>query len=136
MQHHYDKNGREIEKTLQNGQLVEYQYDNRGFLTQHTWSRNQKRYFVSRQYDGDGRLVKLSDSDGKTMHYRYMPNGRLLQIRYPDDRDISYTHDDYDRVITQKDANRTEQYFVYKPEDKGRLSSLEINGSRIDFQLR
>ena len=133
LQHHYDKNGREIAKTLQNGHRIHYQYDHRGLLTEHVWSRNQKRHSVNRQYDADGRLVKLSDSDGQTMHYRYTPNGRLLQIRYPDDCAISYTLDDYDRVITQKDANQTEQHFVYKQEDKGRLSSLKINDSRIDF---
>ena len=133
LQHRYDKNGRVIEKTLQNGHQIESQYNSRGLLTQHTWNRYQKRHSVSRQYDGDGRLVKLSDSDGNAMHYRYTPNGRLLQMSYPDGRSISYTLDDYDRVITQKDANQTEQHFVYKPEDKGRLSRLKINGSRIDF---
>ena len=133
LHHRYDKNGREIEKTLQNGHHIHYQYDNRGLLTQHAWNRNQQRHTVSRQYDADGRLTQLSDSDGQTMHYRYTPNGRLLQLRYPDNRSISYTLDDYDRVITQKDANQTEQHFVYNPEDKGRLSSLKVNGSRIDF---
>ena len=133
LQHGYDKNGREIEKTLQNGQRIHYQYDNRGLLTQHSWNRKQKPYTVNRQYDADGRLVQLSDSNGQTMRYRYTPNGRLLQMRYPDDRSISYTLDDFDRVITQKDANQTEQHFTYKPEDQGRLSSLRVNGSRIDF---
>ncbi len=133
LQHRYDKNGREIEKTLQNGHLIEYQYDNRGLMTQQAWNRNQKRYVVNRQYDGDGRLVKLSDSDGQTMQYRYTSNGRLLRMRYPDNRSISYILDDYDRIITQKDANQTEQHFVYKPEDKGYLSSLKVNDSRIDF---
>ncbi len=133
LKHRYDKNGLEIERTLQSGHRIHYQYDNRGLLTQHTWGRNQKRHVVSRQYDADGRLVQLSDSDGQTMHYRYAPNGQLLQMSYPDGRSIRYTLDDYDRVITQKDANQTEQHFVYKPEDKGRLSSLKVNGSRIDF---
>ncbi len=132
-QHRYDKNGREIEKTLPSGHRIHYQYDNRGLLTQHSWNRNHNRHTVNRQYDGDGKLVKLSDSDGQTMHYRYTPNGRLLQMRYPDGRSISYTLDHYDRVITQKDANQTEQHFIYKPEDKGRLSSLAVNGSTIDF---
>ncbi len=132
-QHRYDKNGREIEKTLPSGHRIHYQYDNRGLLTQHSWNRNHNRHTVNRQYDGDGKLVKLSDSDGQTMDYRYTPNGRLLQMRYPDGRSISYTLDHYDRVITQKDANQTEQHFIYKPEDKGRLSSLTVNGSTIDF---
>ncbi len=67
------------------------------------------------------------------MSYRYTPNGRLLEMRYPDDRSLSYTLDNYDRIITQKDANQTEQHFVYKPEDKGRLSSLKVKGSEINF---
>ncbi len=133
LQHRYDKNGQEIEQTLQDGHRIHYQYDNRGLLTEQSWSRNQKRHTVSRQYDADGRLVKLSDSDGQTMHYRYTLNGRLLSMRYPDERSISYTLDDYDRIITQKDANQTEQHFIYNPEDKGRLSSLTVNRSRIDF---
>ncbi len=133
LQYRYDKNGRKIEKTLPNGQLVEYQYDRRGLLTQHVWDRRQKRHTVNRQYDDDGRMVRLSDSDGQTMHYRYAPNGRLLQMHYPDNRSISYTLDNYDRIIAQKDANQTEQHFIDKPEDKGRLSSLKVNGSRIDF---
>ena len=131
--HRYDKNGHEIEKTLQNGHRIHYQYDNRGRLTEQSWIRNQKRHTLSREYDADGRLVKVSDSDGQGMHYRYAPNGHLLEMRYPDDRSMSYTLDDYDRVITQKDPNQTEQHFIYNPEDKGRLSSLKVKGSRIDF---
>ena len=133
LQHRYNKNGQEIEKTLQNGHRVHYQYDKRGLLTQYAWSRNQKQYAVNRQYDADRRLVKLSDSNGQTMQYRYTPNGRLLQLRYPDNRSISYTLDGYDRVITQKDANQTEQHFIYNPKDNGRLSSIKLNGSRFDF---
>ena len=133
LKHRYDKNGREIEKILQNGHSIHYQYDNRGLLTEHAWNRHQKRHAIRRQYDADGRLVKLSDSDGHTMSYRYTPNGRLLEMRYPDDRSLSYTLDNYDRIITQKDANQTEQHFVYKPEDKGRLSSLKVKGSEINF---
>ncbi len=133
LKHRYDKNGHEIEKTLQDGQRIDYQYDNRGFLIQHAWSRHQKRYAISRQYDADGQLIKLSDSNGQIMHYRYTPNGHLLEMRYPDNRSISYTFDDYDRIIKQKDANQIEQHFVYKPEDKGHLSSLQVSGSRIDL---
>ncbi len=133
LKHRYDKNGQEIEKTLQNGHRIHYQYDNRGLLTQHTWNRHQTPYTVRHQYDGDGRLVKLGDSDGQTMHFCYAPNGYLLQMRYPDGRSISYTLDDYDRVITQKDANSREQHFIYNPEDKGHLSSIKVNNSRIDF---
>ena len=133
LKHHYDKNGREIEKVLQNGHLINYQYNNRGLLTQHAWNRNHKRLIVSHQYDADGRLVKLSDSDGQSMHYRYTPKGQLLEITYPDNRSILYTLDDYDRVISQQDANQTVQHFFYNTEDKGRLSSLQVNGSRIDF---
>ena len=102
-------------------------------MTQSTWSRHQKRHSVHRQYDADGRVVKISNSDGQAMHYHYTTNGHMLQMRYPDDRVISYTLDGYDRVITQKDANQSEQHFVYKPEDKGRISSIKVNGSDIDF---
>ncbi len=132
-QHRYDKNGQEVEKTLQNGHRINYQYDNRGLLTEQSWSRNQKRHTLSLQYDADRRLVTLSDSDGQSMHYRYTPNGHLLKIRFPDNRSISYTLDDYDRIIKQTDANQTEQHFIYQPKDKGRLSSLKVNSSRFDF---
>ena len=133
LKHRYDKNGREIEKTLQNGHKIHYQYDNRGLLTEHAWSRNQKRYAIRRQYDADSRLIQLSDSDNQTMHYRYTANGHLLKMHYPDDRSITYTLDEYDRIITQKDANQNEQHFIYKPEDKGHLSSLKVKGNSIDF---
>ena len=133
LKHRYDKNGREIKKIMQNGHSIHYQYDNRGLLTEHSWSRNQKRHAIRRQYDADGRLVKLSDSHGQTMDYRYTPSGHLLGIRYPDNRSLSFILDNYDRVITQKDANQTEQHFIYKPQDKGHLSSIKVNNSRIDF---
>ncbi len=131
--HRYDKNGQEIERTLQDGQRISYQYDKRGQLIEHAWNRNQTRYTVHRRYDADGRLVEINDSQGQAMHYRYTPNGHLLELRYPDDRSISYTLDDYDRVIAQKDANQQQRYFQYRPEDNGRLSSLSVDGSRIDF---
>ncbi len=133
IKHRYDKNGHEIEKTLHNGHRINYQYDNRGLLTEQSWNRNQKRHTLTREHDADGRLVKLSDSDGQSMHYRYTPNGHLLEMHYPNNRSISYTLDNYDRVITQKDPNQTEQHFIYNPEDKGHLSSLKVKGSRIDF---
>ncbi len=131
--HRYDKNGHEIEKILHNGHRINYQYDNRGFLTERSWNRNQKRHTIRREYNADGRLVKLSDSNGQSIHYRYTPNGHLLEMRYPDDRSISYTLDNYDRVIKQKDPSQIEQHFIYNPEDKGSLSSLKVNSSRIDF---
>ena len=133
LKHRYDKNGQEIEKVLQSGHRIQYQYDNRGLVTQQAWSRNDKRYDINRQYDADGRLVKLSDSDGQTILYRYTPNGYLLQMRYPDNHSISYTLDNFDRIITQKDANQNEHHFSYKPEDKGLLSSITANNNRIDF---
>ena len=134
LKHRYDKNGREIEKTLQDGHHINYQYDNRGFLTQHSWGRYQKRHTVSRRYDADGRLIKLSDSDGQTIDYRYTPNGHLLEIRYSDGYSINYNLDKYSRVIKQKNDNETVQKFSYKAKDKGHLSSISVNGSRIDFQ--
>ncbi len=132
-QYRYDKNGQKVEKVLQDGHRINYEYDARGLLTEQSWSRNQKRHTISRQYDADRRLVKLSDSDGKSIQYRYTPNGHLLEMRYPADHSISYTLDDYDRVIIQKDASQTEQHFIYNLKDKGHLSSLKVNGNRIDF---
>ena len=55
------------------------------------------------------------------MHYRYTPKGQLLEITYPDNRSIRYTLDDYDRVISQQDANQTVQHFFYNTEDNGRF---------------
>ncbi len=133
LKHRYDKNGKEIERTLQDGHRITYAYDKRGLLTQRSWNRDRKRYAVTHHYDADGRLTQVSDTDGQAMHYHYTLNGHLVEMHYPDNRSLHYTLDDYDRIIVQTDADQREQHYSYHPDDKGRLSSLTVNNSRIDF---
>ncbi len=131
--HTYDSNGREIERVLQDGHVIDYQYNPRGLLAARSWYRNQKPYRVDHHYDADGKLTALSDSESQWMHYHYAQNGTLKALYYPDDRSLTLERDAYDRVYQQTDANGTVQEWVYKNGDKGRLSQIMAGDSRINF---
>ena len=129
----YDKNGREIKRTLADGQQIHSRYDSRGKLTSKSWNRNQKRYEINGHYDADGRLTQMRDNSGQSMQYRYTTNGLMIEIKYPDDRLLSYTLDEYDRIIALKNVDQRQQYYTYATKDNGLLSNIRLGDSRIDF---
>ena len=131
--HNYDKNGHEIERILQDGHVITYQYSQRGMLTARSWYRNQKPYDVQHHYDEDGRLIAVSDSNSQWMHYHYASNGVLLEMQYPDNRTFKIERDGYDRPIKQTDVSGSEQTFTYW-EDNGLLSTITAADSKSYFQ--
>lgn len=129
----YDKNGREVLRTLRDGNEISYEYDERGLLVQRSWCRNNKRYSIHHHFDADGKLVTLEDTDNQWMHYRYSNTGQIIEMLYPDNQSLSFELDKYDRVIHQTDAHGMEQRFTYLPNDKGKLSGITSGKPHIGF---
>ena len=133
IQYHYDKNGRQTQKVLQNGHTVHYQYNTLGHLTSKNWYRDDKLYTLNYSYDTDGHLVRIADSDDKTIDYEYTPNGHLLSLHYPDGRSLSYHYDAYDRMTSQVDFNHLAQQFIYHEKDKGELSEVHYGDNKFIY---
>ena len=133
LQYRYDKNGNQTELILPDGHRITYAYNERGLRTHLRWQRDNSDYEVKQQYDAAGKLILISNNKGQKMRYRYSPEGFLLDLCYPDNLSLSYTLDDYNHVTVQKDVNQQERKFAYLPQDKGRLSSVQIGDSRVDF---
>ena len=130
--HHYDANGNEIERTLQDGHKIAYQYNARGMLIARAWNRNQQPYQARNHYDADGRLIAVSDNENQWLHYRYAPNGALMEMHYPDNRSLKIERDAFDRFYRQTDVNGVTQTWNYA-KDNGQLSHIETQDSKISF---
>jgi len=88
-------------------------------------------YTASYEYDGEGRLVKLTDwidaVDG--LRYGYDAVGRLLTITDYDDSVLTYTYDDGGNVLTMVDYHGNTTSYTYN--DIGQLDTLTAPGSKV-----
>jgi RHS repeat-associated protein len=88
-------------------------------------------YTANYEYDGDGRLVKLTDwidaVDG--LRYGYDAVGRLETITDYDDSVLTYTYDDGGNVLSMVDYHGNTTSYTYN--DIGQLDTLTAPGSKV-----
>jgi YD repeat-containing protein len=88
-------------------------------------------YTASYEYDGEGRLVKLTDwfdaVDG--LRYGYDAVGRLETITDYDDSVLTYTYDDGGNVLSMVDYHGNTTSYTYN--DIGQLDTLTAPGSKV-----
>ncbi len=88
-------------------------------------------YTANYEYDGEGRLVKLTDwidaVDG--LRYGYDAVGRLLTITDYDDSVLTYTYDDGGNVLSMVDYHGNTTSYTYN--DIGQLDTLTAPGSKV-----
>ena len=86
---------------------VSYTYDDNGNVL----TVSDKNGVIKREYDALNRIIKLTDTFGKTIQYTYDAVGNLASIIYPDNTAVNYTYDANNNLISVTDwANRVTSY--------------------------
>ncbi|MDQ7787816.1 MAG: MopE-related protein [Thermodesulfovibrionales bacterium] len=90
----YDSLNRLIQKTYPDGTSENYTFDSKGNILTAT-NKNISYGFT---YDGNGRMIKVTDSNGKVIEYDYDLTGNKTLLIYPDDSIVNYTYDNANRL--------------------------------------
>ena len=86
---------------------VSYTYDDNGNVL----TVSDKNGVIKREYDALNRIIKLTDTFGKSIQYTYDAVGNLASIIYPDNTAVNYTYDANNNLVSVTDwANRVTSY--------------------------
>jgi RHS repeat-associated protein len=145
----YFANGLIQQETGFDGRRTAYEYDLNGQLLKKTeFGDNGSDLVTEYQRDAAGRLLVKILPDGDEIHYGYDALGRLVNV---DDGNwpLAYEYDEQDRLITEHQGWATTRYeydsvgqlshcrlpdgskLDYRHLPGGRLSSIDLNGSRL-----
>ena len=130
----YDKYGRLIEETFDDGSTVTYTYDNTGALATMTDSATGRK--TTYYYDLIDRLVKYTEVGSNYNHsveYIYDARNNLTQLKETVngvEKIMDYIYDDQNRIksVTINGVTRTYAYDAY-----GRVSSKNFSGHGGDL---
>jgi RHS repeat-associated protein len=145
----YYPNGLIQQETGFDGRRTAYEYDLKGQLLKKTEFGDDGSELVTEyQRDTAGRLLVKTLADGEKIHYSYDALGRLVNVddgHWP----LAYEYDLQDRLITEHQGWGTLRYeydqlgqlshcrlpdgskLDYRHQSGGRLSSIDLNGSRL-----
>ncbi len=145
----YYSNGLIQQETGFDGRRTAYEYDLNGKLLKKTEFGDDGSELVTEyQRDASGRLLVKTLADGEEIHYSYDALGRLVNVddgHWP----LAYEYDVQDRLITEHQGWGTTRYeydsvgqlnhcrlpdgstLDYRHLSGGRLSSIDLNGSRL-----
>jgi RHS repeat-associated protein len=145
----YYPNGLIQQETGFDGRRTAYEYDLNGQLLKKTeFGDDGSELITEYQRDAAGRLLVKTLADGEEIHYSYDALGRLVNV---DDSNwpLAYEYDLQDRLITEHQGWGTTRYeydnlgqlshcrlpdgsnLDYRHQAGGRLSSIDLNGSRL-----
>ena len=86
---------------------VSYTYDDNGNVL----TVSDKNGLIQREYDALNRIIKLTDTFGKSIQYTYDAVGNLASIIYPDNMAVNYAYDANNNLVSVTDwANRVTSY--------------------------
>ncbi|WP_419789266.1 RHS repeat-associated core domain-containing protein [Pseudomonas koreensis] len=145
----YYSNGLIQQETGFDGRRTAYEYDLNGQLLKKIEFGDDGSELVSEyQRDASGRLLVKTLPDGEEIHYSYDALGRLVNVddgHWP----LAYEYDVQDRLVTEHQGWGTTRYeydsvgqlshcrlpdgstLDYRHLSGGRLSSIDLNGSRL-----
>ncbi|MBV4477881.1 RHS domain-containing protein [Pseudomonas sp. COW3] len=145
----YYSNGLIQQETGFDGRRTAYEYDLNGQLLKKTEFGDDGSELVTEyQRDASGRLLVKTLADGEEIHYSYDALGRLVNVddgHWP----LAYEYDVQNRLITEHQGWGTTRYeydnvgqlshcrlpdgskLDYRHQSGGRLSSIDLNGSRL-----
>ena len=145
----YYANGLIQQETGFDGRRTAYEYDLNGKLLKKTeFGDDGSELVTAYQRDTSGRLLVKTLADGEEIHYSYDALGRLVNVNdglWP----LAYEYDVQDRLITEHQGWGTTRYeydsvgqlsqcrlpdgstLDYRHLSGGRLSSIDLNGSRL-----
>jgi len=114
--------------TDQEGNVTQFQYNNRGLVTQKTDPFG--RVTIYTWYD-DGTLHTRTDRNGDTTTYSYTPTGKVDTISYQDGSTVHFTYDQHDRLHAMSDGLGTT---TYTRDAAGRVTSvIDANGNTVGY---
>ena len=86
---------------------VSYTYDDNGNVL----TVSDKNGVIKREYDALNRIIKLTDTFGKSIQYTYDAVGNLASIICPDNTAVNYSYDANNNLVSVTDwANRVTTY--------------------------
>jgi RHS repeat-associated protein len=94
---------------------VRYRFDGEGRLLQIS-DRNRNR--VSLSYDERGYLAEIADPAGRRISLGSDPEGRLTEVALPDGRDLDYAYDSEGRLERVTDLAGGETTYAYDSDDR------------------
>jgi RHS repeat-associated protein len=145
----YYANGLIQQETGFDGRRTAYEYDLNGQLLKKTELGDDDSELVTEyQRDSAGRLLVKTLPDGEEIHYSYDAHGNLVNV---DDGNwpLAYEYDLQNRLVTEHQGWGTLRYeydkqgnlshcrlpdgskLDYRHQPGGRLSSIDLNGSRL-----
>ena len=97
----------------------------------------QSGNFIEFTYDGNRKLLQITDSRGRTVTYEYNENGYLAYVTYQKGSDSvvdSYSYDASGRLVQFLDVSN--QYTFYSYDTENRIITIENIGglNRVDYQ--
>lgn len=113
----YDADSQLIQ-VRRNGEVSEsYTYDDNG--NRLAWQCDRQHHTA--RYDSQDRLIEADgvpyrfDADGFLMqrgetHFKYSAAGELLEVVFPDGRQVTYTYDSMNRRVARHDVSGTDRY--------------------------
>ncbi len=145
----YYANGLIQQETGFDGRRTAYEYDLNGQLLKKTeFGDDGSELITEYQRDAAGRLLVKTLADGEEIRYSYDALGRLVNVD-DDHWPLAYEYDVQDRLITEHQGWGTTRYeydsvgqlshcrlpdgstLDYRHLSGGRLSSIDLNGSRL-----
>ena len=115
LRHRYDDMNRLAETTGPEGTYLCIGYDANGNCIR----REENGHISSFRYDGLGRVILTTSSDGKACGYKYDGAGRITSIVHNDGREYMYSYDTAGRRTGY--SNSAGRSYTYKYDSMGRL---------------
>lgn len=121
----YDDDGNLIKETNGLGESSDFGYNPLGNVISSSWLRKGKSFNLAYDYNKDGKLIYLKDSNDESISYQYSSNNQLVSILHKNQQVLSFAYDDYDRLTKQTDPFGKTLHFHYDEKDRGKLSAIE-----------
>lgn len=105
--HVFNLAGQLTQTRLHDGQVLAYSYDELGRRK----TMGDATGTTSYEYDGAGRLTRVTHPNGKAIAYAYDPAGNRTGLTYPHGKTVSYGFDAAERLVTVTDwLNKVSSY--------------------------
>lgn len=119
----YDLNNRPTAMAYSDGRTVSFRYNRRGELVEmKDWNGT-----AAMERDVLGRLVKVTDHNGRETGFAYDAAGNRTKITYPDGTAAVYAYDRNNRLVKVTDGESQAAQYIY--DSAGNLLSIAQPGS-------
>lgn len=130
--YNYNNGGYKVQAD-ENGHIISYKYDEKGYLIEEFEGESSYNRYTSRKkiykYDSHGNIIKKEDyvnnkyTRKEVYEYEYDKNGNIIEKTTQDNEVYHYSYDDNGKVLEKKRSWREFSgiYFYYCYDDNGNL---------------